>query len=268
MNDRVVVITGASDGIGAAAAEALNRPGTRVVLVGRSPAKTEAVAASLGVEHHVCDFSSLAQVRQLAQTLGGRHPRIDVLANNAGGVMPRRSVTEDGYETTIQVNYLAPFLLTRLLLPNLRAGDGVVVVTASDAARRGRIDLADLSLARRWTSFGAYANSKLADICFARGMSRRWAGIRAASFHPGVVASNFGSNGPAFVARFYGLASRFMLDSQAGADTLVWLASDRSAVDWENGGYYVRRQSAQFPGQAADTGFVDRLFDATDLILA
>src|ERR1700744_5674523 len=140
---QTIVITGASDGIGAAAARQLAARGERVVLAGRSPAKTAAVAAELNAPFHVADFADLAQVCELAGTLAAEYPRIDVLANNAGGIFGARALTPDGFEKTFQVNNLAPFLLTTLLLPTL---------TASSAAKNyGRIDLGDLQNEKKYS---------------------------------------------------------------------------------------------------------------------
>ena len=133
---RTILLTGASDGIGAAAARRLVAAGHRVVLVGRSPSKTRALATDLGTPFHVADFAELAQVRALAEAVRAEHPRIDVLANNAGGIWGRRMLTTDGYEMTFQVNQLAPFLLTHLLLPTLIDSSAAVVQTASRVTRR------------------------------------------------------------------------------------------------------------------------------------
>lgn len=135
MSGRTIVITGASDGIGAAAARQLAAAGESVVLVGRSPRKTAALASELGLPHHIADYSSLAQVRRLAAELDAGYPAIDVLANNAGGLMGARTLTEDGFELTFQVNHLAGFLLTTLLLDKLIASRATVIQTSSIAAR-------------------------------------------------------------------------------------------------------------------------------------
>ncbi len=266
-----IVITGASDGIGAAAARALAREHT-VVIVGRSPSKTLAVARELGVEHHLCDFASLDSVRELAANLSAAHPQIDVLANNAGGVLSERRTTVDGFEATFQINHLAPFLLTSALLPSLRAGAGTVIMTASDASRVGRLDLTNLSMTKGWSSMRAYGSAKLANICFARGLQRRegGTGVNAASFHPGIVATNFGSTGgPRLVGWFYqsALGKRIFLTSDQGADTLVWLARGRPGVDWTPGAYFVKRQEVDPPAQALDDAFVDRFYEASSLLV-
>ncbi len=264
-----IVITGASDGIGAAAAAALC-PDHEVVIVGRNPVKTSDVARRLGVEHHLCDFASLDAVRRLADTLGTAHPRIDVLANNAGAMTwRRRVVTGDGFEATFQVNHLAGYLLTRLLLPSLRAGEGTVVMTSSRAARSGRIDLTDPSMARGWSGFGAYASSKLANLCTARGLLRHVDGVSAVSFHPGVVASSFLAGGPRAV-RWLSLetpARRLLLTCEQGADTLVWLARGRAGVDWRPGACYARRRETGQPEPARDDAVVDQLWHASALLV-
>ena len=147
---RVVVVTGGSDGIGAAAARMLASRGDEVVIVGRSPDKTRAVAAETGTEGHVADFTRLDQVRDLARELRARHSRVDVLLNNAGLIAgPQRTVTPDGHELTFQVNHLAGFLLTMLLREPLAAARGRVITTSSRAgtARDARVVPGDLDMA-------------------------------------------------------------------------------------------------------------------------
>ncbi len=189
------MITGASDGkLGAAAAREL-ADAANVVLVGRSPDKTAALAAELDVPHHVADFASLEQVRRLAADLDAAYPRIDVLANNAGGIMgSQRRLTEDGNELTFQVNHLAGFLLTTLLMDKLVASGASVIQTSSLAARMaGRVDLDNLQLAHDYSAQRAYGASKLENILFTKELHRRYhdRGLSAAAFHPGVVGSNF-----------------------------------------------------------------------------
>ncbi len=239
---RVVVITGASDGIGAAAARELRARGDRVVVVGRSPAKTQAVAAELAAEHHVVDFASLRQVRELGDQLRTRHPRIDVLAGNAGLIAgDQRQETEDGHELTFQVNHLAPFLLTMLLRDSLVAARGRVIVTASGAGVRAGIDLDDLDFQKRYSSLGAYRTTKLQNMLFVRELARRWGpdGVTAAAFHPGGVRSSFGHEGGALI-RFFTLSpARHLLRSpERGAETLVWLATTEPSTSWGSGGYF------------------------------
>jgi len=260
---RTIIITGASDGIGAEAARALSAAGDTVVIVGRSPQKTAAIAAELGADHFVADFAKLDDVRELAATLLERYPRIDVLANNAGGIMGERTLTVDGHEKTLQVNHLAPFLLTSLLSERLVASEASVITTASVAnSLYGKIDIDDLHNEKHYTPNKAYGDSKLANILFTRELDRRFGdrGISAASFHPGLVATSFASNTTSVLRFVYGVVlSRFLISPKKGADTLVWLASP--GTRFTRGGYYTRRKIDRTNKQADDTALAARLWE-------
>ena len=246
---RTIVITGASDGIGAAAAKQLTQVGEEVVVVGRNPDKTARVARSLGVDSFVADFSDLAQVRQLAASLLEKYPRIDVLANNAGGVFGERTLTKAGYETTFQVNHLAPFLLTNLLRERLIESDASVIQTSSAAARLfPRFDIDDLQGERRYSSTAAYGNAKLANVLFTKELNRRLGdqGVSSVAFHPGVIASNFGSSSDGPWKFLYGgpLAKSLMTSTAVGGARLTWLALGKPGVDWTPGGFYSNNKPA------------------------
>jgi NAD(P)-dependent dehydrogenase (short-subunit alcohol dehydrogenase family) len=264
---RVVVVTGASDGIGAAAAAALARRGDRVVVVGRSPAKTAAVAAEIGAEHHVADFAELQQVRGLAAGLQTRHPRIDVLINNAGLIAgDRRTLTADGHELTFQVNHLAPFLLTVLLKQCLVRAGGRVVTTSSRAAaaRDAAVDVDDLDLGRRYAGLRAYKASKLANVLFTRELARRWGplGVSAAAAHPGLVRSQWGRSGPVAVRLVIGSPLRLIMRSpERGADTLVWLSTSVPGRDWRSGGFFADRKPAAVRPAADELDLAAELWD-------
>lgn len=272
MSGRTIVITGASDGIGAAAARQLVAQGEQVVIVGRSPQKTAQVAAELGVPHHVADYASLAEVRRLAAELDAAYPRIDVLANNAGGVMGPRTVTVDGNELTFQVNHLAGFLLTTLLLDKLVASGASVIQTSSAAARMlSGLDPADFQLEQRYSAQRAYGNSKLANILFTRELHRRYheRGISAAAFHPGVVGSNFGHDASAAVRLMYHtpLKRLFTISPARGCDQLVWLAESTPGSAWQSGGYYEKRTLARSASQADNTELARRLWDDSERLV-
>lgn len=227
---RTAVITGASSGIGAAAAELFAGTGAEVVVVGRSPQRTRDVAARVGGTAMLADFGRLESVRELAADLLEHCPRIDVLANNAGGIWARRQLTADGFEHTIQVNHLAPFLLTQLLGQRLRESSARVIATSSVAHRFGRLPRADLQAAfrrRPRAAMSAYGRSKLANILHMRELQRRSGpALAAMPFHPGLVASRFGGDG-ALTSQAYripALRSRMTTPEQAAA-RLLWLAS-------------------------------------------
>jgi NAD(P)-dependent dehydrogenase (short-subunit alcohol dehydrogenase family) len=274
MSGQTIIITGASDGIGAAAARRLSAAGESVVLVGRSPEKTAAVAAELGVPHHLCDYSSLTQVRRLAAELDAAYPRIDVLANNAGGIMGAQTVTEDGFELTFQVNHLAGFLLTNLLIDKLIASKAKVIQTSSIAAKLiGRIDLADLNAEHHYSAQRAYGAGKLANILFTRELVRRFGdqGISAAAFHPGVVGSNFAHDASGPMRLFYGIGwikKWFMTTPDEGGDQLVWLAEGIPGTDWVSGGYYEKRKLATSAAQAGDAELAERFWEVSQQLVA
>lgn len=267
MQQRTIVITGASDGIGAAAAGNLSGAGERIVVVGRSAEKTKAVAADLGADYFLSDFAELARVRDLAAALKEKYARIDVLVNNAGGIMGRRELTVDGYEKTFQINHLAPFLLTTELMDVLLASRATVINTASAANGFGNLDFADLHGQRTYSTNRAYGTSKLANILFTSELQNRYgeAGISAAAFHPGVVATNFAAESTSWFRHAYKtFINRFLLTAEQGADTLVWLATSSPGRDWVPGAYYAKRALAQANRQAYDAELARKLWDRSE----
>ena len=266
MKQQTIVITGASDGIGAAAARQLAAKGECVVLVGRSPTKTAAVADELNVPYYLADFADLSQVRKLAARLQSAYPRIDVLANNAGGILGRREVTPDGFEVTFQVNHLAPFLLTTLLLPTLRSSSAKVLQTSSIAAQRfGRLDMDDLNNERAYSANKAYGDAKLANILFTRELHRRYhaQGISAAAFHPGSVATNFASDTTSFFRFVYNtpLSRLLLVSPDKGGAALTWLAEGTPGTTWQSGEYYDKNKPARSSDQARDAALARQLWD-------
>ncbi|WP_298875663.1 SDR family NAD(P)-dependent oxidoreductase [uncultured Microbacterium sp.] len=269
---RTIVITGASDGIGAASAKQLAQLGEEVVVVGRNPDKTARVARTLGADSFVADFSDLGQVRELAASLLEKYPRIDVLANNAGGVFGERTLTADGYEMTFQVNHLAPFLLTNLLLERLIASDASVIQTSSAAAKLfPRFDIDDLQGARRYSSTSAYGNAKLANVLFTKELNRRFGdqGLSAVAFHPGVIASNFGasSNGPWKFLYSGPIAQRLMTSTSVGGARLTWLALGKPGVDWTPGGFYSNNKPAATNRIADDPLVARQLWERSEVLV-
>ena len=261
MNAKTIVITGGSDGIGAAAARLLAAQGHNIVIVGRNASKTEQLAQRINARSFVSDFASLAQVRQLAADLKAELPRIDVLANNAGGIFDAQR-TVDGFERTLQINHLAPFLLTNLLMPTLIDSGATIINTSSVGAKIfGNIDLDDLNNDKKYSANKAYGDAKLANILFTRELHRRFnaQGIAAAAFHPGNVATNFASDTTSFMRLSYqGPLRRFvgLVTPDKGADTLMWLAQTVPGADWESGQYYVNRKVAKTHKQADDAALV------------
>ncbi|MGQ7296993.1 SDR family NAD(P)-dependent oxidoreductase [Quadrisphaera sp. KR29] len=265
---RTIVITGASDGIGAAAAAQLSGQGDQLVLVGRSPAKTAAVAARLGADHRAVDFADLSQVRRLAQDLAATYPRIDVLANNAGGIFGAREQTRDGLERTLQVNHLAPFLLTTLLLPTLTVSGAKVIATSSSAAKNfGKIDLTDLQNERAYSPNKAYGDAKLANILFTKELDRRYRaqGIDAVTFNPGNVATNFASDTTSWFRFIYRtpLKRLALISPQESAKRLVWLINGVPGQTWQRAAYYDGHKVGSTTPQAHDDALARDLWDTS-----
>jgi len=263
---RTIVITGASDGIGAASARQLHAAGEQVVVVGRNPQKTDAVARELGADSFTADFADLAQVRDLAAALRERYPRIDVLANNAGGIFDSRETTVDGFERNFQVNHLAGFLLTNLLLDRLLESGASVIQTSSEAARRfARFDIDDLQGEHRYASRAAYGNAKLANVLFTKELQRRHgdAGLNAVAFHPGVIASGFAGASHDLTHWFYTsrLTQPFLASNETGGSRLTWLALGEPRVDWVPGAFYASNRVARPIRLAEDPTLAKTLWD-------
>ncbi|MCC3269214.1 SDR family NAD(P)-dependent oxidoreductase [Arthrobacter gengyunqii] len=265
MPERTIVITGASDGIGAAAARTLHSLGDRVVVVGRSPEKTSAVAKEIGADYLLADFARLDDVRTLAGRLLERYPRIDVLVNNAGGIMGRREETVDGHEKTLQVNHLAPFLLTNLLMERLLDSGASVINTSSVAnSLFAHFDIDDLEARRKYSPNRAYGNAKLANILFTRELDARYRaqGISTAAFHPGGVATSFASESTSMMRVMYRtVLNRFLISPEQGAQTLVWLATAAPGQDWQPGKYYYKCKISTANKDAYDAALSARLWE-------
>ena len=269
MIGKTCLVTGANSGIGLEIARGLAARGARVLMVARDADRGEAarveVAESTGndsVELLLCDLSSQRQVRELAAEVLDRCGELHLLVNNAGLTLGERTLTEDGIETTFAVNHLAPFLLTDLLRERLVASAPARVVTvASDAHRGSKIDFDDPSGERKFSAWGAYGQSKLANILFTTELAQRLegTGVTATCLHPGVVRTGFGRQGPAFIRFFLKIGGLFLLTPERGADTAVWLASS-SEVDGASGGYYEKRRIATSSRAARDPESAKRLW--------
>jgi NAD(P)-dependent dehydrogenase (short-subunit alcohol dehydrogenase family) len=250
----VVVLTGATRGIGRAAAVELAGRGLELVIVGREPERVEAVAreardagGGAPVHGHVADLALMASVRGLAEDLRERHERIDVLANNAGALFAGRKLTSEGLEQTLALNHLAPFLLTNLLLDRLDGGR--VVTTASDAHTGGRLELEDLQSERSYSAMRVYGTSKLCNILFTRELARRAPELNANCLHPGVVRTGFGKNDNGIWKVLTTLGGPFFRSPERGARSLVWLST--SPEGGRLTGEYVHDEKVEQPSAAA-----------------
>lgn len=279
LTGRVVVITGANSGIGKEAAVALADMGATVVATARSPEKGERAVAQIRrrsgadadrVQLGRLDLASLASVRHFAAEVLDRHARLDVLVHNAGLVVGRRQVTVDGFEETIGVNHLGPFLLTSLLRERLVASAPARVVTVSSVAHRGASAgalLTDLHSEAGYDQMGVYAKSKLANILFTGELARRMAGtgVTANCLHPGIVRSGFARHGDArgWLSLAAAVGVPFMISAHRGAKTTVYLASSPEVAD-VTGAYFVRRKAATPSADARDATAAEWLWQQSE----
>ena len=261
----VALLTGATRGIGRAAAIGMARRGIELVIVGRDAERVKAVAdqatktgGGAPVHCYVADLTLMSEVRRLAADVRGRHDHIDVLANNAGAVFSARRETSEGFEETFALNHLAPFLLTELLRDRLAGGR--VVTTSSDAHGAGLLDLDDLQSTRSFSAMRVYGTSKLCNILFTRELARRAPELRANCFHPGVVRTGFGKNDGPLLKAGLTVIGPFLRSAERGGRSLLWLAlsGDAGAL---TGQYVVDERVRQPSAQAQDDELARRLWE-------
>jgi NAD(P)-dependent dehydrogenase (short-subunit alcohol dehydrogenase family) len=276
MLGKVVVITGATSGIGEVAAQRLAGMGARMVLVARDPARGEATLKRLhgsdgSIAHsiHYCDLSRISEVKRLAIRIAAAEPRIDVLINNAGAMFGSRRMTEDNLELTFAVNHMAYFVLTNGLRESpIAAAPARVVNTASDAHRRRVLDFDDLQSAKEYSAIKMYGQSKLCNILFTRELARRWSGsgVTANCLHPGFVATRFGDGSGGLLSRIVSVAKTFAISPEKGAETIVYLASSPDVAN-VSGEYFFRCLPATPTAAARDEAAAERLWSVSEEIM-
>lgn len=269
MLPKTVLITGASSGIGKAAAEALCYKGFKVFLLGRNEDKLHRVCNELkavnGTEmadYYICDLSSFKAIRKFAARFKEQNSSLDVLLNNAGAIVPKRRLTEDNCEYTFALNHLNYFLLTGLLLDVLQKSRAARIVNVSSQVHQyGHIEFEDLSGQKGYSPMKAYAQSKLANVLFTVELARRLSGtsVTVNCLHPGSVNTGFGKEMRGGFKLLMALSRPFQLSPQKGARTAVYLCS-APEVQGVSGKYFIKNREARPGKQALDPELSKKLW--------
>lgn len=255
MKDKIVLITGPTSGIGEVTAYEMARQGARLALLARSPQKLNALVSAIGarypntqIDAFVADLGSLKSVREVIPRIQAALPRIDVLINNAGLMLgSERQESEDGFELTLAINHLGPFLLTAGVFDLLKKSPAARIINVSSAGHQAaRPDFDNLQLTKGYSAFRAYCDSKLFNILFTCELHRRiqaqGLNIVTNSLHPGVVRTGFGSTGGPVMAALVKFAGIFMISAEKGAETTIYLASAPEAAK-VSGAYFAKKQA-------------------------
>jgi NAD(P)-dependent dehydrogenase (short-subunit alcohol dehydrogenase family) len=273
MKGKICLVTGATNGIGKATAQALAQMGATVVIVGRDGRKTaqvndeiRAASGNQNVDWLLADLSSQQDIQRLAVEFKSKYSQLHVLLNNAGGTFKTRQLSVDGIEMTFALNHLAYFLLTNLLLDTIRAGAPSRIINVSSGAHSGgKIDFDNLQGERSYSSFGPYANSKLANILFTTELARclEGTGVTVNALHPGLTSTGFGQNNPGLLMKIMGAVIPLIARSpEKGAETSIYLASS-AEVQSITGKYFVDGRITQPAPQATDRAVAKKLWDAS-----
>jgi len=275
MQNKICLITGATNGIGRATATALARKGATVVVVGRDGERCHNTVAEIktetgnpDVDFLLADLSVQAQVRQLAKDFRSRYARLDVLVNDAGVINFFRQLSADGIEMNFAVNHLSYFLLTNLLLDTLKASAPARIVNvSSNSHRHKQLDFGNLELKRGYWAGIAYGRSKLCNLYFTYELARRLesegAGVTVNAMHPGFVHTNMAANNGWLVRLFLPFIHRNSLTPEQGADTVVYLASSPE-VEGVTGKYFVRRREVDSDPVSYDVDAAKKLWQVSE----
>jgi NAD(P)-dependent dehydrogenase (short-subunit alcohol dehydrogenase family) len=273
MIGKVCLVTGGTNGIGKATAQALAQMGATVVIVGRDAQKVAQVGKEIreasgnqNVDWLLADLSSQQDIRRLVTEFKSKYSQLHVLINNAGGTFMTRQLSVDGIEMTFALNHLAYYLLTNLLLDTIKASTPARIINvSSDAHSGGKIEFDNLQGERSYSGIGPYGNSKLANILFTNELARRLegTGVTVNALHPGLVSTGFGKNNPGLIMKIMGVIIPLIARSpEKGAATSIYLVSS-PAVQNITGKYFVDCKVIQPASQAIDMVVARKLWDVS-----
>ncbi|MFC2027473.1 SDR family oxidoreductase [Chloroflexota bacterium] len=272
MKGKICMVTGATSGIGLATAKEVAGQGATVIITARTAEKGESTVARLkretgnqSVELLIADLSIQAQIRNLAQEFQNRYSRLDVLVNNAGAIFLKRQLSKEGVELTFATNYVNYFLLTNLLLDTLKASaPSRIVNVSSDMQKNAKINFDDLQAEHKYSSFGAYGQSKLAIILFTYELARRLEGTQVTvnAVHPGFAASNIGKNNGWLGKIIAPMLKPFAISSTKAAETSIYLAASPE-VEGITGKYFIKKKAVPSSPITYDETAAQRLWETS-----
>lgn len=277
MKDKIVLVTGATAGIGRETALGIAKTGATVVLVGRNEAKGAKVVAEIKaksgnekLDFLTADLFSIAEIRRVADEFKSKYARLDVLVNNAGAIFDKCEKTVDGLEKTFALNHISYFLLTDLLLDTIKQSAPARIVSVSSIAHQyGKIDFDNLQSEKKFSAFSSYSNSKLMNVMFTYELARRLAGtnVTANCLHPGGVASNFADNTGGFLkimARLF--KSTIAISEEKGAETSIYLATSPE-VENVTGKYFDNKRAKESSKISYDENAQKKLWQQSEAIV-
>lgn len=270
MAEKICLVTGATSGIGKVTAQSLAKQGAKVIIVSRSKEKCAStveeikkLTANSEVDFIAADLTSQKEIHKLAKQFTGSYPRLDVLVNNAGGLFLSRELSPNNIEMTWALNHLNYFLLTNLLIDSLKASQAARVVNVSSVAHEnGNIDFENLQGEKKYSGWGAYCQSKLANVLFTYELARKLSKtkITANALHPGVVGTNFGINNKGLIGKLIQLYLKiFSISDKEGAETSIYLASS-TEVQVVTGKYFIKKKQHNSKPISYDEGIAKRLW--------
>ncbi len=276
-SDAVMIVTGATNGIGFITAQELARTGAKVLLVGRDKQRLDASIAQIKsdnsdaqVDGFVADLSRISETLLLANHIQSTYSRIDVLVNNAGAFYQTRQESAEGIEMTFALNHLAPFVLTSSLINMLRASAPSRIITVSSAAHQGaKMNFDDIQFTKRYSGWQAYAQSKLANLLFTYELSDRLQGadVSVNALHPGFVKTGFAKGPASLFSSFFGLLQNtFALSAEQGAQTSIYLATSQEVAD-VTGKYFVNKQPVVSSRASYDYTARRKLWDVSQQLM-
>lgn len=270
-----IAITGATSGIGKETARELLKRGERIFLIARNEAKAKRIVEELkestgkdAIEYIIGDLADNSSVKHAAKDLLSRTNRIDVLINNAGGIIQERKESKDGFELQFAMNHLGHFLLTQMLMEVLIQSEARIINVSSEAHRAGKLDFENLQFDSGYSAFKAYSNVKLCNILFTHELTRRFAseGVSSFALHPGVVNSNFGGALSGAFSILLKVVKPFMITSSQGAETTIYLATE-PGIESKSGSYFKKKKPAKASAQAHNDDLALRLWEVSEALL-